>query len=183
MIIKDRKFEIFIKQHDIHNQIVRMAKQVGQDYKGKSPLFLVILNGAFVFAADFIREVNIPSEITFMRLASYKKMQSTGKVKKLLGLVDDVAERHIVILEDIVDTGNTLSSVLTEFKALGAASIEIAALLYKEMSVKTSLVPRYVGFRIPDCFVVGYGLDYDGFGRNLKDIYQVKDARMPEQRA
>ena len=175
MIIKDKRFEVFIKHQDIHHQIVRMAKQVDRDYKGKSPLFLVILNGAFIFAADFIREVNIPLEITFMRLASYKKMQSTGKVKRLLGLADDIAERHIVILEDIVDTGHTLNSVLTEFEAAGAASIEVAALLYKEMSVKTDLVPRYVGFRIPDSFVVGYGLDYDGFGRNLKDIYQVKE--------
>jgi len=179
MIIKDKKFEVFIKHQEIRDQIVRMAKQVSKDYKGKTPLFLVILNGAFIFAADFIREVDIPSEITFMRLASYKNMQSTGKVKRLLGLVDDIAERHIVILEDIVDTGHTLSSVLVEFEALGAASIEIAALLYKEMTVKTDLIPRYVGFHIPDHFVVGYGLDYDGLGRNLKDIYQVSNDSLP----
>ncbi len=175
MIINGKEFEVFIHQQDIRDQIVRMANQVNRDYEGKTPLFLVILNGAFIFAADFIREVNIPSEITFMRLASYKKMKSTGKVKKLLGLVDDIVGRHIVILEDIVDTGHTLSNILEEFEGLGVASIEIAALLYKEMSVKKDIKPRYVGFRIPDRFVAGYGLDYDGFGRNLKDIYQVCD--------
>ncbi len=175
MIINDKEFAVFIHHQDIREQIVRMAKLVSRDYEGKAPLFLVILNGAFIFAADFIREVNIPSEITFMRLASYKKMKSTGEVKRLLGMTDDISERHIVILEDIVDTGYTLNYILEELKGLGVASVEIATLLFKEMSVKSDLKPRYVGFSIPDHFVVGYGLDYDGFGRNLKDIYQVCD--------
>jgi hypoxanthine phosphoribosyltransferase len=146
---------------------------VSRDYKGKNPLFLVILNGAFMFAADFVRELRMPSEITFMRLSSYDKMKSTGKVRSLMGLAEDIKGRHVIILEDIVDTGRTLSHVLQSFKDSGALSMEIATLLFKELSVRREFLPKYIGFHIPDRFVVGYGLDYDGFGRNLRDIYQI----------
>jgi hypoxanthine phosphoribosyltransferase len=173
MTINGKEFHVFIHRQDIHDQIVRMAGQVSRDYKDTTPLFLVILNGAFVFAADFIREVSISSEITFIRLASYKEMKSTGQVERLLGLADDIAERHVVILEDIVDTGQTLDYILKDFDNHGVASVEIATLLFKDLSVKRDFAPKYVGFHIPDHFVVGYGLDYDGFGRNLKDIYQI----------
>ena len=173
MTINNREFHVFIHHSDIHDQIIRMAGEVNRDYKSKNPLFLVILNGAFMFAADLVRELQIPSEITFIRLRSYDQMKSTGKVRSLMGLTESLKGRHVVILEDIVDTGCTLSYVLQSFKNSGALSMEIATLLFKELSVKRDFMPKYIGFRIPDRFVVGYGLDYNGFGRNLKDIYQI----------
>lgn len=173
MIINGREFEVLISREDIRNRVVRMAREINRDYSDKNPLFLVILKGAFIFAADFIREVRIPSEIAFMRLGSYEGMHSTGKVKSWMDPEEDPEGRHVIILEDIVDTGRTLSHLLKSFEHLGAHSIEIATLLFKDLPVERDFIPRYIGFRIPDRFVVGYGLDYDGTGRNLKDIYQI----------
>ncbi len=173
MTINGREFYVLIHRRDIRDQIIRLAGEVNRDYKDKNPLFLVVLNGAFIFAADLIRELRIPSEISFMRLNSYSSMKSTGQVRSLMGLAEDLAGRHVIILEDIVDTGRTLSHLMKSFEDSGALSIEVVTLLFKELSVKREFMPKYIGFRIPDRFVVGYGLDYDGFGRNLKDIYQI----------
>lgn len=173
MQLLDQHFEIFIASSRIQQRIKEIGAQINSDYLDKNPIFLSILNGAFIFAADLIREIQIPSEISFIKLKSYRKMESSGKVKELLGLEHNIFKRNIVIIEDIVDTGKTLNHVLQEFRELGAQSIEILTLLHKKEANKYPLHPKYVGFEIPDKFVVGYGLDYEGQGRNLKDIYKV----------
>ncbi len=173
MIIRDKSFKLFLREHEIQNKINDLAKKINVDYENKMPLFLPILNGAFIFAADLIRAISIQAEISFIRLSSYKKAQTTGKIKELLGLQENIFNRHLIIVEDIVDTGTTLSHVLKAFEDLGAASIEVVSLLYKPESDHGDINLKYVGFTIPNKFVVGYGLDYDGLGRNLKDIYQL----------
>ncbi len=171
--ILDQQFNIFISSDKIKKRIHEMAVQLNQDYKDKNPLFLSILNGAFIFTADLFREITIPAEVSFIKLKSYRKMESSGKVKELLGLEQNIYNRNIIIVEDIVDTGKTLQHILEEFKELGTKSIEILTLLYKPEANKIPLDLKYIGFEIPNEFVVGYGLDYDGYGRNLKDIYKV----------
>ena len=173
MQILDQNFKIFIPSEKIILRIRAMALQINEDYIDKNPLFLSILNGAFIFTADIFREITIPAEVSFIKLKSYRRMETRGKVKELLGLEHNIFNRNIVIIEDIVDTGKTLTHILEEFNELGAKSIEILTLLHKPEVSKTPMNLKYVGFEIPDKFVVGYGLDYDGYGRNLKDIYQV----------
>ena len=173
MRIHDKHFELFISSKEIQRRVRQLAAQINEDYKDKNPLFLSILNGAFIFTADFFREIKIPAEVSFIKLKSYRKMESSGKVKELLGLEQNIYDRNIIIVEDIVDTGKTLNHILEEFKNLGVKSIDILTLLHKSDANKMPLTLNYVGFVIPDDFVVGYGLDYDGYGRNLKDIYKV----------
>lgn len=173
MKIHDQSFEIFIPADKIQEKIIEISVQVNEDYKDKNPLFLSILNGAFIFTADLFREITIPAEVSFIKLKSYRKMESSGKVKELLGLEHNIFNRNIIIVEDIVDTGKTLGHILEEFKELGAKSIEILTLLHKPEATQNPVDLKYVGFEIPDKFVIGYGLDYDGYGRNLKDIYKV----------
>lgn len=173
MQILDQNFKIFIPSEKITLRIREMAIQINEDYFDKNPLFLSILNGAFIFTADIFREITIPAEVSFIKLKSYRRMETSGKVKELLGLEHNIFNRNIVIIEDIVDTGKTLTHILEEFNELGAKSIEILTLLHKPEVSKTPMDLKYVGFEIPNKFVVGYGLDYDGYGRNLKDIYKV----------
>lgn len=172
MQIHDQQFEIYISSDRIKQRISEIAKGINDDYADKNPLFLSILNGAFIFTADLYREINIPSEISFIKLKSYRDMKSSGKVKELLGLEHSVFNRNIIILEDIVDTGKTLNHVLEDFNELGAKSIEILALLHKSEATTHPLPLKYKGFEISNDFVVGYGMDYNGYGRNLKDIYK-----------
>lgn len=176
MKIHDQNFEIFIPSKNIQQRIKEISDQVNHDYADKNPIFLSILNGAFIFTADLFREITIPAEVSFIKLKSYRKMETSGKVKELLGLEHNIFDRNIIIIEDIVDTGKTLSHILEEFQELGAKSIEILTLLYKPNSNRFPVKLKYVGFDIPDDFVVGYGLDYDGYGRNLKDIYRIVQA-------
>jgi len=171
--ILDQQFDIFIPSEKIENRISEMANQINLEYRDKDPLFLSILNGAFIFTADLFREITIPAEVSFIKLKSYRKMETSGKVKELIGLEHNIFNRNIIIVEDIVDTGKTLHHILEEFKELGSKSIEILTLLYKPEANKIPLDLKYIGFEIPNDFVVGYGLDYDGYGRNLKDIYKV----------
>lgn len=171
--IHDQQFEIFISKESISARIKEIADQINRDYEGQNPLFLSILNGAFIFTADLFRVIKIPAEVSFIRLKSYRKMETSGKVKELIGLEDNIFGRNIIIVEDIVDTGKTLSHVLEEFKELGTRSIEILTLLHKPEAAKLKFDLKYVGFEIPNDFVVGYGLDYEGHGRNLPDIYRV----------
>jgi hypoxanthine phosphoribosyltransferase len=173
MQIHDQQFEIFISSEKITQRIQEMAAQINKDYINKNPLFLSILNGAFIFAADLFREITIPAEISFIKLKSYRRMETSGKVKELLGLEHNIFNRNIIIIEDIVDTGKTLNHILEEFKELGAKTIEVLTLLHKPEVSRKLVNLKYVGFEIPNKFVVGYGLDYDEYGRNLKDIYKV----------
>lgn len=172
--IKDKQFELFIKQEVIEQGIKRVAHQMNTELEGKDPVFLAVLNGAFMFAGELMKEVNIASEITFVRLASYHGTTTTNDVKEVLGLNESIEGRCVVIVEDIVDSGNTMVSLLEQMKAHHPREIKIATLLFKPAALKQKLQLDYVALEIPNDFIVGYGLDYDGYGRNLKDIYKVK---------
>jgi len=174
MKVHDKEFDKFIDEGKINDRVKEIAKQINKDYKGKTPLFIAILNGSFMFAADLMKEVTIPSEISFVRVASYEDMQSSGDIKKLIGLSENIFNREVIVIEDIIDSGLTMSKMLEEFTSLGAKNVSIASLLTKPDNMKLEIEVKYLGFEIPNKFVVGYGLDYDGLGRNLKDIYQLK---------
>ena len=174
MKILDLEFRPYIKQDEIQKNIKRIAKSINKDFADKNPLFLVILNGAFIFAADLFREIKIPAEISFIKISSYQQITSTGKIKELIGLSENVFNRHLIVIEDIIDTGLTLDHVMNALDDLGASSISVASLFIKPEILKLSIDIKYVGFEIPSKFIVGYGLDYDGYGRNLKDVYIKK---------
>ena len=171
--VLDKKFQPYLKAKDIHEQIGKLAAQINTDYAGKRPLFIAILNGSFMFAADQFKELTIDAEICFIKLASYKGTKSTGNVVTSIGLDEPLKGRHIVIVEDIVDTGKTLHEFLPQLLNQQPASLKIAALLHKPDALVYPLVIDYLGFSVPDKFLLGYGLDYDGLGRNLREIYQL----------
>jgi hypoxanthine phosphoribosyltransferase len=171
--LHDKSFEMYMPERQILQAIEAMAARVNADYEGEKPLFLAVLNGAFMFAADLMKAVHIPCEISFIRVSSYQDMNSTGQVSEVIGLKESVKDRHIIILEDIVDTGQTVHALLQDIRGKEPASIEIAALLIKPDCVQHPLQVKYIGKSIPNDFVVGYGLDYNGLGRNLRDIYKV----------
>ena len=175
MIIQvlDKKFQPFIKAAQIHEQVEKLAKQLNKDYADKKPLFIAILNGSFMFASDLFKEITIEAEICFIKLASYKGTKSTGNVITSIGLDESLKNRHVVIIEDIVDTGKTLYEFLPQLINQQPASLKIAALLHKPDALAYPLTIDYLGFNVPNKFLLGYGLDYDGLGRNLKEIYQL----------
>jgi hypoxanthine phosphoribosyltransferase len=173
MFLDGHHFQVFIREQEIRQAVGRLAAAISRDYEGKNPVLLAILNGSFIFAADLIRELSIEAEISFIRLSSYKKFKSSGEIRELIGLESSLSGREIIIVEDIVDTGRTLGHVLREFEKEGAKSVAVAALLHKPEAGLEAINLNYVGFSIPDRFVVGYGLDFNGMGRNLKDIYQL----------
>ncbi len=175
LTIKDKIFEPFISKTKIANKIEWLAQKINQDYIGKKPLFISVLNGAFIFSADLIRALPIDVEITFIKVSSYAELQSTGNVTELIGLKENIFDRDIVLIEDIVDTGETLAHLQELFKNLGPKSVKVVALLHKPEAQKKAAAPDYIGFEIPSKFVVGYGLDYDGLGRGLPEIYQLKE--------
>lgn len=171
--IKDLDFEISIRQDEISSSIANIAEKMNQDYEDKCPLLLAILNGSFIFAADLVRRLTFEHEIQFVKLASYQGTESTGKVKELIGLNVDIADRDVIIVEDIVDTGKTMANLLPQIKDKGARSVEIATLLMKPEKLAVDLDVKYCAIEIPNDFIVGYGLDYDGLGRQYPDIYTV----------
>lgn len=173
MKIKELEFEKFISADKIHERVKELATQLNADYEEKSPLLLPILNGSFIFAADLVRELNVECRISFVKHASYQGTQSTGQLKTLIGLNESIFGQDLIIIEDIMDTGLTLSKVAEELSSLGTRSVEIISLIRKAPAREHAVKPKYVGFDIENEFVLGYGLDYDGFGRNLKDIYQA----------
>lgn len=171
--INDKQFELLIEQEVIENEIKRIAKRINTDLKDKNPIFIAVLNGAFMFAGELMKQVNILSEITFVRLESYLGTSSTKNVKTIFGLDESVKGRSVVIVEDIVDSGNTMVALIKELEKMEPKEVRIATLLFKPAALKQKLHLDYVTLEIPNDFIVGYGLDYDGFGRNLKDIYKV----------
>lgn len=172
--VHDKEFETYLSSESIQLRVKEMAAAINKDYSGKRPLFIAILNGSFMFAADLFRHLNIEAELCFIKLASYKGMKSSGKVVTSIGLEEDIFGKDIVIVEDIVDTGKTLHRFLPKLEHQQPRSLKIATLLHKPEATEFPLTLDYVGFAIPNKFVVGYGLDYDGLGRNLKEIYQLK---------
>jgi hypoxanthine phosphoribosyltransferase len=171
--VHDKYFEPFILAEQIAEKVAEMGKLITADYQNKCPLFLSVLNGAFVFAADLVRAVETDCEMTFVKLTSYKGTATTGNVQTVLGLDVDVRGRHIIIIEDIVDTGNTLHNFMKGLAKSQPASVAIAACFFKPDALKHPLSIKYLGFEIPNKFVVGYGLDYDGLGRNLPSVWQL----------
>ncbi|HMR92992.1 MAG TPA: hypoxanthine phosphoribosyltransferase [Chitinophagaceae bacterium] len=171
--VHDRSFETYLPEQTIQDRIREMAEEINRDYAGKRPYFIAILNGSFMFAADLFKHLTIDAEICFIKLASYKGMQSSGEVVTSIGLDKDLFEKEVVIVEDIVDTGKTLHEFLPRLHHQQPRTLKIATLLHKSAATRYPLQLDYVGFDIPDKFVVGYGLDYDGLGRNLREIYQL----------
>jgi len=171
--VYDKKFDSYLSQEQIASRIDVIATQLNADYAGKKPLFIAILNGSFIFASDLFRKLTIPAEISFIKLASYKGSKSTGQVITAIGLDNDLFGRDVIILEDIVDTGKTLFEFLPQLRHQQPLSLRIVALLHKPVSTVYPIKIDYLGFTIPDKFVVGYGLDYDGLGRNIPEIYQL----------
>jgi hypoxanthine phosphoribosyltransferase len=172
--VHDKTFKPFISQAQISARIASLGAEISADYEGKRPLIIAILNGSFIFAADLFRALTIEAEISFIKLASYKGTSSTGHVVTAIGMEEKLADRHVIILEDIVDTGKTLHSFLPEIIQRGPASLRIATFLSKPDALEHELSVDYVGFEIPNNFVVGYGLDYDGLGRNLPELYTLE---------
>jgi hypoxanthine phosphoribosyltransferase len=172
--VLDKTFEPYLKEAAIQEKITELAGQLNKDYEGKRPLFLSILNGSFLFTADLFKQITLEAEVSFIKLASYKGTSSTGNVITAIGLDTNVKDRHIVILEDIIDTGKTLHHYLPQLDSMQPASVKIAVLLNKKEALQYPVKVDYACFDIPNKFVVGYGLDYDGLGRNSKDIYQLK---------
>lgn len=171
--LNDKVFVTFISEQEIANKVKQLAGDLKKDYNGKKPLFLAILNGAFMFASELFKELEIEAEICFIKLASYKGTKSTGHVITAIGLDTDLTNRHVIILEDIIDTGKTLHSFLPQLHNQQPASIKIAVLLDKPEPRQFDVPVDYACFIIPNKFVLGFGLDYDGFGRNTKDIYEL----------
>jgi len=171
--VQDKKFQPYIKAGQIKEQIDKLAKQINSDYADKKPLFIAILNGSFMFASDLFKELTIEAEICFIKLASYKGTKSTGNVITSIGLDEPLNGRHVIIVEDIVDTGKTLHEFLPQLINQQPASLKIAALLHKPDALVHPLTIDYLGFSVPNKFLLGFGLDYDGLGRNLKEIYQL----------
>ena len=171
--IKDKTFKTSIPEVEILKKVQVVADRLNKDYEGKTPVFLAVLNGAFIFAADLMRMITVPSEISFVKYASYEGTSSTGSMKTLMGLNQDLAGRHVVIVEDIVDSGFTMAHMIEDLKKKNPASIEICSLLVKPGNLKVDLDINYAVMEIPNDFIVGYGLDYDQEGRNLRDIYTI----------
>ncbi len=172
----DKEFEPYLTKAELDQAIERMAADIDHDYTGKKPLFIAILNGSFVFAADLFRKISIDAEICFIKLASYKGTKSSGQVITAIGLDIDIHDRHVIILEDIIDTGRTMNEFMPQLLHQQPASLELAVLLHKPEATVYPINIKYLGFSIPDKFVVGYGLDYDGYGRNIPELLRLREA-------
>lgn len=172
--VLDKKFVPSIAAEEILTQVRRVASEINRDYDGESPLFLVVLNGAFIFAADLMREISLPAEVSFVKLASYQGTASSGTVREIIGLNTDITGRPLIIVEDIVESGITMAHMIDTLKRQNPKSIDICTLLLKPQKLEVKLDIRYVAMEIPNDFILGYGLDYNGLGRGLKDIYTLK---------
>jgi hypoxanthine phosphoribosyltransferase len=173
--VHDRFFRLLIGKGEIDAVVSRLAMHIDRDYSGKDLLVVGVLNGAFIFASDLVRKLATPCEISFVKYASYHGMSSSGRPEALIGLNESLRERHVLIVEDIIDTGTTMAALLREIEKLEPASLRVACFCFKEKAFRESFPIDYCGLHIPDLFVVGYGLDYNGRGRNLPDLYQLDE--------
>jgi hypoxanthine phosphoribosyltransferase len=171
--IRDKTFEICLSTGEIQSRITELANQISTDLNGKRPLFICVLNGAFIFAADLFKRISIEAEVSFVRVSSYAGTQSTGEIKNVMGVSDDLSGRTVVIVEDIVDRGDTAVYLVEELKKKAPDKIYFASLLLKPKALRHEMKIDYLGFEVPNDFLVGYGLDYDGLGRNYQDIYKL----------
>ena len=174
-VVNEKIFQKFISREEIGGAVHRIASAINRDYLDKNPLLLGVLNGAFIFAADLIRSLTIPCQISFVKFASYKGTQSTEMVHELIGVNEDLSCRHILVVEDIVDSGITMDHLLDHLKSFNPLSVKLACFSFKPEAFKKSFLIDYLGIKIPNTFVVGYGLDYDGYGRNLPEMYMLKN--------
>lgn len=172
MKLKDLEFRKFIGQAKIEKKVQQLAGQISTDYEGRTPLLLPVLNGAFMFASDLVKDLTVPCRISFVKLSSFQGTQSTGQLKTIIGHEESLFNQDILVVEDIIDSGLTLQKTMEELRDRGAKSVEAVALLRKKVARDKNIEVRYIGFEIEEEFVVGYGLDYDGLGRNYKDIYK-----------
>ena len=172
--LKDKTFQVSISAEKIQQAVVQIAEKINKDYANKElPIFISILNGSFMFTADLFKHIDFVCEVTFLKLTSYRGTSSTGSVRQLIGVNESIEARDVIVLEDIVDTGITLEQILGQLKSFEPASVKVASLLFKPEAYQKDLKVDYIGMEIPNDFIVGYGLDYDGLGRNLPDIYSV----------
>jgi hypoxanthine phosphoribosyltransferase len=173
--LEDKNFQLFIESAKIREAIEVVSIKINNDYAQSNPVFVCILNGSFMFASDLIRRFSHNCEVTFLKVASYEGTQSTGTVKELIGLNESMSGRDIIIVEDIVDTGSTLEAVITELDLLSPKSVKVSTLLYKPLAYKKKIPIDYAAIEVGNEFLVGYGLDYNGLGRNLEDIYIIEE--------
>jgi len=173
--VDDRQFRLYIRRNKIEKEVARIAEEIHRDLAGKDPIFMGILNGAFMFAGDLLKQLDFPCQVTFLKLASYSGTGTTGTVKQLIGINRELKDRVVVVLEDIVDTGITLETIIRQLSGYQPAEVRVATFLHKPEATVRKVMLDYVGMTIPNEFVVGYGLDYNGYGRNLREIYQVVD--------
>jgi len=171
--VKDKEFKLSIGAEEINVAVEKIASQLNHDLKGKNPIFLVVLNGAFIFAADLYRKIEIESEISFVKLASYSGTETTSEVRELIGLNEKIKGRTVVILEDIVDTGLTMQYLINKLRYIGVSEVLLVALFFKPSAFREDFRIDYIGMEVQNDFIVGYGIDYDGFGRNYADIYKI----------
>ncbi|MBI1837702.1 MAG: hypoxanthine phosphoribosyltransferase [Flavobacteriia bacterium] len=173
--LNDKLFETFIRKEEINDKIAVLASEINSEFKNQDVIFIAILNGSFMFASDLMKKIDLNCEISFIKVSSYVGTTSTGRVDEIIGLNTSIANKNVIIVEDIVDTGITMDKVITLLSNEKPASLKICTLLYKEEAFKGKNIPHYIGFNIPNKFVVGYGLDYNEKGRNLDEIYQLKE--------
>lgn len=171
--VKDKKFAVSIPEAELQKEICRVAAEITKDMQGKDPIFMPVLNGSFIFAADLLREIPIPCEVSFIKLASYQGTCSTGEIREVIGLMQDITGRHVIIVEDIIDSGLTMAHMIETLKQQNPASISVCSMLVKPDALKVKVPIDYCCMEIPNDFIVGFGLDYDGFGRNTRDIYTL----------
>ena len=173
--LEDKNFRIFIESAKIQEAIDAVSFKINNDFAKSNPIFVCVLNGSFMFASDLIKRFNHDCEVTFLKIASYEGTQSTGSIKELIGLNESISDRHVIIVEDIVDTGATLEAVVNELELLGPKSIQVSTLLYKPLAYKRTIPIDYAAIEVGNEFLVGYGLDYNGLGRNLEEIYIIEE--------
>jgi len=171
--VLDKEFSIYLTEKEILDRVKEVAEQINKDFENEDPIFMGILNGSFMFASDLYKNITIDSQITFLKLASYQGTASSGKIKRLIGINEDIKDKTVLVIEDIVDTGNTLDSIIKQLKGYEPKEIKIITLLYKPEAYTKDFTIDYHCFSIPNDFILGYGLDYDGYGRNLKNIYKI----------
>jgi hypoxanthine phosphoribosyltransferase len=181
MKLKDLELEKFIREDEINNKLRTLGEMIDNDYSQKTPVFLPILNGSFMFSADLLKHITIPCRVSFVKISSYVGTVSSGQIKTLIGIEESLFNQDIIIVEDIIDTGSTLQKIVEDLKGLGTKSVEVISLLRKKPARDKGITVKYIGFEIDNEFVVGYGLDYDGLGRNLRDIYKTDPQNLANQ--